>query len=119
MAYGATETDYRTDRWSDFRAQLERLCKYILRPPIAQDRLTRRADGTLELTCKSIWKDGTRALVLEPHDLLVRLVAAVPPPLAPRWGENESGETGTPNQDPTVGFGVAAFTPTRLFLLPQ
>ncbi len=35
------------------------------------------------------------------------------------WGENESGETGTPTQDPTVGFGVAAFTPTPLFLLPR
>ncbi len=62
------------------RAQLERLCKYILRPPLAQDRLTRRDDGRLELAFKNVWKDGARALVLEPHDLLVRLVAAVPPP---------------------------------------
>jgi hypothetical protein len=62
------------------RKQLERLCRYITRPPIAQDRLTRRADGSLELELKSVWKDGTRAIVLEPDDLLTRLVAAVPPP---------------------------------------
>ena len=62
------------------RRQLERLCKYITRPPVAQERLQERADGRLELTLKNVWKDGTRALLFEPHDLLTRLVAAVPPP---------------------------------------
>ncbi len=62
------------------RAQLERLCRYITRPALAQERLTRRADGLLELELKKAWRDGTRALVLEPFDLLTRLVAAVPPP---------------------------------------
>jgi Putative transposase len=64
------------------RAQLERLCRYVMRPPLSQDRLERRVDGRLELTLKNVWKDGTRALLLEPHDhdLLVRLCAAVPPP---------------------------------------
>ncbi|MBK7583371.1 MAG: transposase [Myxococcales bacterium] len=52
----------------------------ITRPPIAQDRLERRQDGRLELIFKKVWRDGTRALVLEPHDLIARLVAAVPPP---------------------------------------
>ncbi|MBK7583087.1 MAG: transposase [Myxococcales bacterium] len=59
---------------------MERLAKYITRPPIAQDRLERRQDGRLELIFKKVWRDGTRALVLEPHDLIARLVAAVPPP---------------------------------------
>ena len=59
---------------------MERLVKYITRPPIAQDRLERRQDGRLELIFKKVWRDGTRALVLEPHDLIARLVAAVPPP---------------------------------------
>jgi hypothetical protein len=27
-----------------------------------------------------VWRDGTRALLLDPHDLIARLVAAVPPP---------------------------------------
>jgi len=60
--------------------QLERLCKYVTRPPVAQERLEERADGRLELTLKNVWKDGTRALIFEPHDLLTGLVAAVPPP---------------------------------------
>jgi len=51
-----------------------------MRPPLAQERLEQRPDGRLELTLKNVWKDGTRALLLEPHDLLVRLCAAVPPP---------------------------------------
>ena len=62
------------------RRQLERLCRYITRPPVAQDRLTERSDGTLELALKSVWKDGTRAIVFSPQDLVVRLIAAIPPP---------------------------------------
>ncbi len=62
------------------RAQLERLCRYVMRPPLSQERLQRLSDGRLELTLKSAWRDGTRALLLEPLDLLVRLCAAVPPP---------------------------------------
>jgi hypothetical protein len=71
-------------QWVDGRdrRQLERLCRYITRPPVAQDRLERRADGRLELGFKRPWKDGTRAVVLEADDLMVRLVSAVPPP---RW----------------------------------
>ncbi|MBK8998729.1 MAG: transposase [Myxococcales bacterium] len=64
------------------RRRVERLCKYITRPPVAQDRLERRADGKLELSFKRAWRDGTRALVFEPADIIPRLVAAVPPP---RW----------------------------------
>ena len=52
------------------RAQLERLCRYVTRPPLAQDRLQLRSDGRLELTLKNIWRDGTRAMIFEPHDLL-------------------------------------------------
>lgn len=52
----------------------------ITRPPVAQDRLERRPDGKLELGFKKVWRDGTRALVFEPADLIARLVAAVPPP---------------------------------------
>jgi len=40
------------------RAQLERLCRYVMRPPLSQERLERRVDGRLELTLKNVWKDG-------------------------------------------------------------
>jgi hypothetical protein len=62
------------------RNQLERLCRSITRPPLAQDRLPRLADGRIELTLKKAWRDGTRALVFEPHELITRLIAAIPPP---------------------------------------
>ena len=58
----------------------ERLCRYVTRPPLAQDRLELRPDGKLELTLKKVWKDGPRALVLEPRDFIIRLIAAIPPP---------------------------------------
>jgi hypothetical protein len=62
------------------RRALERLGRYVTRPPIAQHRLHERADGTLLLTLKSAWRVGTRAIVLEPDTLMARLCPAVPPP---------------------------------------
>ncbi|MFO0613022.1 MAG: transposase [Polyangiaceae bacterium] len=62
------------------RARLERLCRYLARPPIAQDRLTALADGRLRYEMKKPWRDGTYAIVLEPLELLTRLAAMVSPP---------------------------------------
>jgi hypothetical protein len=62
------------------RARLEKLCRYLARPPIAQDRLTRLSDGRLRYELKKVWKDGTRAIVLDPLDLIARIVAIIPPP---------------------------------------
>ena len=62
------------------RAQLERLCRYVLHPPLSQERLGWREDGRLLLTLKHVWNHGTLALTLESHDLPVRLCAAIPPP---------------------------------------
>ncbi len=39
---------------------------------MAQDRLEQRTDAKLEPSFKKPWRDGTRALVLEPHDLRTR-----------------------------------------------
>jgi transposase len=60
------------------RKQLERLCRYITRPPFSQDRLELRTDGRVELALKRVWRDGTRAVVYEPRDFLARLIAAIP-----------------------------------------
>src|SRR5690606_12040080 len=62
------------------RAQLERLCRYLGRPPIAQQRLERLSDGRLRYEFKKPWKDGTRAVVLAPLDLIARVVAMIPAP---------------------------------------
>ena len=60
------------------RNGLERMARYLARPPIANDRLTRLDDGRLQLELKRPWRDGTTAFVFTPHELIERLVALVP-----------------------------------------
>jgi len=62
------------------RAGVERLCRYVLRPPFAQERLRLRADGRIALELKRAWHDGTRELVFEPLEFLERLAAMTPRP---------------------------------------
>jgi hypothetical protein len=62
------------------RARLEQLCRYLLRPAVAQDRLRQLDDGRVVLTLKSPWADGTRQLLFEPLTLLEKLAALVPRP---------------------------------------
>jgi hypothetical protein len=62
------------------RARLERLCRYLLRPPVAQDRLRLTGDGRVLLELKSEWADGTTHLLLEPLELLEKLAALTPRP---------------------------------------
>jgi hypothetical protein len=62
------------------REQLEKLCRYIARPPIAQQRLNILEDGRVRYDMKRIWKDGTKAIVLSPFSFIARLCALVPPP---------------------------------------
>ena len=62
------------------RQQLEKLCRYIARPPIAQQRLYVLQDGRVRYDMKRVWKNGTKAIVLSPLDLIARLCALVPPP---------------------------------------
>ncbi|HVY49306.1 MAG TPA: transposase [Minicystis sp.] len=61
-------------------ARLEHLCRHLARPPIARERLALGADGRVVYTMKKPWRDGTRAVVMTPMDLIARLVAMVPPP---------------------------------------
>jgi len=62
------------------RQRLEQLCRYLLRPPIAQDRLALRPDGTVVVTLKTPWRDGTTHLRFEPLTLLERLASLTPRP---------------------------------------
>jgi hypothetical protein len=62
------------------RPQLERLWRYLARPPLCTERLQLRPDGRLRLELKTPWADGTTAIVLAPLDLITRLCALVPPP---------------------------------------
>jgi hypothetical protein len=65
---------------ADDRARLEQLCRYLLRPPVAQDRLRLTADGRVLLKLKSEWTDGTSHLLFEPLEFLEKLAALTPRP---------------------------------------
>lgn len=63
----------------DARAR-EALVKYILRPPIAQERLRLLPDDLVRIVLRRPFRDGTTAIDLDPLSLVSRLAAAVPPP---------------------------------------
>jgi len=65
---------------SDDHAGIERLCRYVLRPPVAQDRLSLTPDGLVLVTLKAEWHDGTTHLLFTPVELLERLAALTPRP---------------------------------------
>ena len=65
------------------RDRLETLCRYVARPPLVADRLTRTKDGLVLYRLKKKWKDGSTHVVLEPKVFLQRLCALVPRPRLP------------------------------------
>jgi hypothetical protein len=62
------------------REKLERLCRYVSRPPIAVERLALTSSGQVRYQLKTAYRDGTTHIVLDPLDLMARLAALVPPP---------------------------------------
>ena len=62
------------------RPKLERLCRYLLRPPVAKDRLSFAPDGSVLLRLKAPWRDGTSHIALQPVELLEKLAALIPRP---------------------------------------
>jgi hypothetical protein len=62
------------------RERLERLCRYTLRPPIAQTRLRVDAEGQVWIALRHPWADGTTHLRFEPLAFLARLAVLVPRP---------------------------------------
>jgi hypothetical protein len=92
LPQGETQGDERPDHGFDLhagvrvsawdRGRLERVCRYILRPPISHDRLSLLDDGRVRVELKTPWRDGTRYLVFHPLDFIARLVPLVPPPWA-------------------------------------
>jgi Putative transposase len=62
------------------RLKLERLCRYITRPALANDRVKVNAKGQIELKLKTPWRDGTTHHVMSPLEFMQRLAALVPRP---------------------------------------
>jgi hypothetical protein len=64
------------------RAKLERVCRYMARGPIAEQRLSVDGDGLVVLELKRAFSDGTTHVLFEPDDFIARLAALVPRPRA-------------------------------------
>jgi hypothetical protein len=64
----------------DAPERLEKICSYILRPPIATQRLSQRRDGELVYQLKKIYDDGTDRILFSPLEFIEKLSALVPPP---------------------------------------
>src|SRR6202162_1437504 len=62
------------------RKELERLCRYITRPAIANQRLKRNQAGQVVLQLKSPYRDGTTHIVMSPLEFMQPLAALVPRP---------------------------------------
>jgi hypothetical protein len=58
----------------------EALLCYVLRPPVAQERVVPQKDGLIAITLKRAYADGTVAVEMDPLSLLCRLAMSVPPP---------------------------------------
>ena len=62
------------------RDKLEKLCRYIARPAIANERLSINERGQVIYRFKQPFRDGTTHVVLDPMDFIARLAALVPRP---------------------------------------
>jgi hypothetical protein len=62
------------------RTKLERICRYIARPAVSEERLSLSAAGDVIYKFKKPWDDGTSAIKMTPMELMEKLAALVPRP---------------------------------------
>ena len=62
------------------RSKLEKLCRYVARPPLALERLSVTDEGKLRYALKHPYANGTTHFLLESLDFIARLAALVPRP---------------------------------------
>ena len=65
---------------ADEKDRLEKLCRYVARPPIAEMRLQESREGGIIYRFKKEWSDGTQAVLFTPQEFIEKLVALIPPP---------------------------------------
>ena len=61
------------------RDELLRLCKYIVRSPLALERMELLPDGRIRYALRRPRHDGGTCIELDPVDLVARLTAMIPP----------------------------------------
>ena len=64
----------------DQRGKLERLCRYIARPAVAERRLSLTPSGKVRYQLKTPYRDGTTHAIFDPLDFIAKLAALVPKP---------------------------------------
>ena len=64
------------------RDKIERLARYVSRPPVATERLSLTRGGNVRYALKTPYRDGTTHVIFEREDFIARLVALVPKPRA-------------------------------------
>jgi len=62
------------------RDKLERLCRYITRPAVSEQRIAFTPSGHIRYELKTPYRDGTTHIIFDPLDFIARLVSLVPPP---------------------------------------
>ena len=62
------------------REKLERICRYISRPSLSEQRLSMNSQGKVIYQLKIPYENGTTRIVLDPLDFLSRLASLVPRP---------------------------------------
>jgi ribosomal protein S27E len=65
---------------ADQRDKIERLCRYIARPAISEQRLSLTPTGKVRYQLKTPFRNGTTHVIFEPLDFIARLAALVPKP---------------------------------------
>ena len=73
MKSGVFADSHQTDK-------LERLCRYIARPAISEQRLSLTDSGKVRYELKTPCSNGTTHVFFEPLDFMGKLAALVPPP---------------------------------------
>jgi hypothetical protein len=64
------------------RRKLERLCRYISRPPVSEKRLALTSQGKVRYQLKTPYRDGKTHIIFESLDFMAKLAALVPKPRA-------------------------------------
>lgn len=62
------------------RDKLERLCRYVSRPTVSEQRLALTSHGQVRYELKTPYRNGTTHVIFQPLDFIAKLAALVPKP---------------------------------------
>lgn len=62
------------------RKKLERICRYVARPAVSEQRLALTKDSRVRYELKTPYRNGTTHVIFEPLDFIARLSALIPKP---------------------------------------